>query len=62
MSMNELIFLSEYCGKLKTAQVFRRKPNNDYVTVCYENGQEKIGHPFPTESQAEDFAEDWIFG
>lgn len=55
-----MTFLSEYCGPKRTAQVFRRKPNNDYVTVCYEDGLERVGHPFEFESDAEDFAEDWV--
>ena len=57
---NEMLFLSEYCGPNKTAWVCQRRNMKDYVTIGYVGGMEKVTHPFPTEAEAEDFAEDWV--
>lgn len=57
---NEMLFLSEYTGPNKTAWVCHRRNKNDYVAIGYIDGLERIAHPFPTEQQAEDFAEDWV--
>lgn len=53
--------LSEYMGNGVKAEVYYRYEIGDYVTVCYdEHGMECLGHPFPTEDKAEDYAEDWV--
>jgi hypothetical protein len=58
--MGEMIFLHEFLGDNKTAQVFRRRAKNDFVVIGYINGLERLGHPFSSEQSAEDFAEDWV--
>ena len=58
--MPEMLFLSEYCGANKTAWVCRRRDTNDYVTIGYQGGLERIAYPFTTLAEAEDFAEDWV--
>lgn len=56
----EMLFLSEYCGENKTAWVCRRRDIGDYMAIGYVGGVERIAHPFATEAEAEDFAEDWV--
>lgn len=56
----EMIFLSEYCNKDKTAHVFRRISEHDYVAIGFINGIEKQRQSFLTENQSEDWAEDWV--
>lgn len=58
--MSEMLFLSEYCGPNKTAWVCQNRSNNEYVAVCYIQGVEKKQKSFLKESDAEDFAEDWV--
>jgi hypothetical protein len=58
--MPEQLFLSEYVSGDRTAWVCRRRDLNDFVVIGYINGMERIGHPFPTEQQADDYAEDWV--
>lgn len=60
--MKGMLYLSDYQsddGK-RSAKVYRRLELNDYVTECYEGGMISQGHPFPTEQEAEDYAEDWV--
>lgn len=56
----EMLFLSEYCGPNKTAWVCQRRETRRYVTVCYSAGVAKLEQEFPTETEAEEFAEDWV--
>lgn len=56
----EMLFLSEYTGANKTAWVCQRRNLGDYVAIGYQSGLERVAHPFPTEAEAEDFAEDWV--
>jgi hypothetical protein len=58
--MPEQLFLSEYVSGDRTAWVCRRRDLNDFVVIGYINGMERIGHPFATEQQADDYAEDWV--
>lgn len=58
--MPEMLFLSERCGSNKTAWICRRRETNDYVTIGYIGGLERIMQIFATEREAEAFAEDWI--
>lgn len=57
---DEMLFLSEYTGPNKTAWVCQRRNLGDYVAIGYQGGLERVAHPFPTEQEAEDFAEDWV--
>lgn len=56
----EMLFLSEFCGPNKTAWVCQRRETGEYVAVCYAAGVAKLEQSFQTESDAEDFAEDWV--
>jgi hypothetical protein len=58
--MPEQLFLSEYVNGNRTAWVCRRRDLKDYVVIGYINGLERIGHPFATEHEADDYAEDWV--
>ena len=58
--MPEQLFLSEYVGGDRTAWVCQRRDLNDFVVIGSINGMERIGHPFATEQQADDYAEDWV--
>ena len=58
--MPEQLFLSEYLNGNRTAWVCRRRDLKDFVVIGYINGMERMGHPFPTEQQADDYAEDWV--
>jgi hypothetical protein len=58
--MGEMLFLSEYCGAKRTAQVFQRRDKKDYATVCYYNELHQEAYYFDSQQQAEDFAEDWV--
>ena len=57
-----LIYLSEYVGNTnkRTAQVFRHANGSGFTVQCYESTVQKRQDVFNTESQAEDFAEDWV--
>ena len=59
--MAEQLFLSEYLNGNRTAWVCRRIDLKDFVVIGYINGVERMGHPFPTEQSADDYAEDWVF-
>ena len=59
-SNQEMLFLSEFCGANKTAWVCQRRSQGDYVAIGYQGGLEKVTYEFATESEAEDFAEDWV--
>ena len=58
--MTEQLFLSEYVGGDRTAWVCQRRLLGDFVVIGYINGMERMGHPFATEQQADDYAEDWV--
>ena len=58
--MPEQLFLSEYVNGNRTAWVCRRRDLKDYVVIGYINGLERMGHPFATEHEADDYAEDWV--
>jgi hypothetical protein len=58
--MSEQLFLSEYVNGNRTAWVCRRRDLKDYVVIGYINGLERMGHPFATEHEADDYAEDWV--
>ena len=55
-----MIFLSEFNGERRTAQVYRRNTHDDFVVIGYEQMIERAAHPFPTEQAAEDWAESWV--
>jgi hypothetical protein len=58
--MTEQLFLSEYVGGDRTAWVCHRRDLKDFIVIGYINGMERMGHPFATEQQADDYAEDWV--
>jgi len=58
--MPEQLFLSEYVGGDRTAWVCHRRDLKDFIVIGYINGLERMGHPFATEQQADDYAEDWV--
>lgn len=58
--MNDRLFLSEYVSKTRTAHVFKRLEQRDFVVFCFCCGHETETEPFDTEQLAEDWAEDWV--
>ena len=60
--MKGMLLLSGYESfqQRKEARVYRRLEKNDYIAVCYLEGLESEAHPFPNESEADDFAEEWV--
>ncbi len=58
--MTEQLFLSEYVGGDRTAWVCHRRDLKDFIVIGYINGMERMGHPFATEQEADDYAEDWV--
>lgn len=55
-----MIFLSEHASKKRTAHVFNRIEQQDYIAVCYDQGEESLSDPFADEQAAKDWAEDWV--
>lgn len=56
-----LIFTSEFVGDNKRlAQVFRHANGTGYTVECFESTVKVAEHQFDTESQADDFADDWV--
>jgi hypothetical protein len=51
--------LSEYVSDHRQAQIFYRSDYYDFAVVL-TTGLNKQAHYFDSESQAEDFAEDWV--
>ena len=60
--MPTMIFLSEYVENNRTAHLFKRERELDYVVMCYTGSSEKEHGPFALESEAEDYAEDFVKG
>jgi hypothetical protein len=58
--MAERLFLSEYVEGTRTAHLFQRIKEQDYVVYCFCCGHEAETEPFVTEQSAEDWAEDWV--
>lgn len=58
--MGDRLFLSEYLEGTRTAQVFQRRQEKDFVVYCFCCGHEAESEPFATEDQAESWAEDWV--
>jgi hypothetical protein len=56
----EMLFLSEHLGAKRTAQVFLRREKKDFAVVCFHNDLHREAYYFDTESDADDFAEDWV--
>lgn len=57
--MSEMILLSEYKQANRYAWVCRNQ-HNQFVAIGYEDNLERQSYPFNTESQAEDWCEDWV--
>lgn len=55
-----MIFQGEHTSKKRTAHVFKRQEENDYIVVCYELGVESLSDTFDLEQLADDWAEDWV--
>jgi len=58
--MGDRLFLSEYTSKTRTAQVFQRLTEKDFVVFCFCCGQETETDPFESQSLAENWAKDWL--
>jgi len=58
--MSDRLFLSEYTNKTRTAQVFQRSTEKDFVVFCFCCGQETETDAFESEALAENWAEDWV--
>jgi hypothetical protein len=56
-----LIFISEYLGdhNKRSAQVYRHSNGTGYTVQCFDSTVQQRQDVFNTESQAENFAEDW---
>lgn len=57
-----LIFVSEYVGKSnkRIAQVYKHANHTGFTVQCFDSTVEQRRDVFNTESQAENFAEDWV--
>ena len=55
-----MLFLSEVCGVYRTAQVFHRRNQKDYVMIGFEGSFERHAHPFEIQTEAEDYAQQWV--
>jgi hypothetical protein len=57
-----LIYTSEYLGdkNKRIAQVFKHSNGTGYTVHCFESTVKANEHQFQTESQADNFAEDWV--
>lgn len=57
-----LIFTSEFVGKdnKRIAQVFKHANGSGFTVQCFESTVQKRQEVFNTESQADDWAEDWV--
>lgn len=60
--MTTMIFLEEYTSKTRTAHLFQREVEKDYVVVQHEGASTIESEPFTLESEAETFAQDWVVG
>jgi hypothetical protein len=58
--MSQMIFLSEYTNKNRVAHLFQRVEQRDYVVVQHLGVTTTESEPFALESDAENFAQDWI--
>ena len=58
--MPEMLYLSEYIKDRRTAHVLKNLTTNKFVVYCFCCGHEAESDPFETETEAEDFAEDWV--
>lgn len=54
------IILSEYQHELRNARVYLAKNNQFCVEVFDGVSQEQFLYTFPTEQQADNFAEEWV--
>lgn len=57
-----LIFTSEFVGDTnkRIAQVYKHANGTGYTIQCFESTVKVSEHQTQTESQADDFAEDWV--
>ena len=57
-----LNILSNYQEGLRNAKVYKTQPGDYGVVVFDGNDGSEFFKSFPTEQDAEDFAEDWVTG
>jgi hypothetical protein len=55
-----LLFLSEYCGEKRTAQVFKNVDSLGFTVQCYEHSKLVQQEILFNQTASEDFAEDWV--
>lgn len=57
-----LIFTSEFVGDTnkRIAQVYKHANQTGFTVQCFESTVKVADHTFDTESQADNFAEDWV--
>jgi hypothetical protein len=55
--------LSEYQGAQgRRAHVLEQDHDQGYLVQYFQDGEDSLSDSFPTESEAEDHAEDWVLG
>jgi hypothetical protein len=58
--MADRLFLSEYVQGKRTAQIFTRVQQGDFVAYCFCCGHEMETEPFDTEQLANTWADNWV--
>ena len=58
--MPEMLYLSEYREGNRAAQVLKNTTTKQFVVYCFCCGNESESEPFELESDAEDWAENFV--
>jgi hypothetical protein len=58
--MSDRLFISEQINGTRTAHVFQRVKEQDYIVFCFCCGHEAESEPFPTEYDADHWAMRWL--
>lgn len=58
--MTELVFIKEYRGHVRSAQLFRDRTLENYVLSGYKGNVQILREIFTSERRAEEYAQQWI--
>lgn len=58
--MSDRLFISEQVNGTRTAHVFQRLKEQDYIVFCFCCGHEAASEPFPTEYLADHWTMKWL--
>ena len=58
--MSDRLFISEQVNGTRTAHVFQRIAEQDYIVFCFCCGHEAETEPFPTEYDAAHWSMKWL--